>query len=182
MVCGAKLGCEGDAERGDIAVFLLSRARSHCGRPHGERLDHGLLRLLLGGVEFRGRHLAAVDGKGGLTYPEGLAIDGAGAAWATAYRGNVIAGFGAASGGAASAVLSPAAGYGLDANLSEPFGAAVDASGNLWVASFGNSTVVQFVGLATPVKTPVVGSALGSLGYGLASSGLRAVRTQAASR
>ncbi len=104
-----------------------------------------------------GMVLQQLTAKGGLTYPEGLAIDGAGSVWVTAYRGNVIAGFGAASNGAASAVLSPAAGFGLDAGLSEPFGTAVDASGNLWVANFGNNTVVQFIGLTAPARTPVVG-------------------------
>lgn len=108
-------------------------------------------------LDSNGTVLQRLSASGGLTYPEGIAIDGAGAVWVTAFRGNVLAGFGAASGGTASAVLSPATGFGLDANLVEPFGAAVDASGNLWVSSFGNNTVTQFVGLAAPAKTPVVG-------------------------
>ena len=54
-------------------------------------------------------------------------------------------------------LLSPAGGLGLDANLMSPYGAAADASGNVWVSSFGNNTLVKFVGLAVPVKTPLTG-------------------------
>ena len=104
-----------------------------------------------------GTTLQTLKGAGGLTYPEGLAIDGAGAVWVASYRGNVVAGFATASGGAASAVLSPSTGFGVDAKLSEPFGIAVDAGGNLWVTSFANNSVTQFVGLAAPAKTPVTG-------------------------
>ena len=39
----------------------------------------------------------------------------------------------------------------------EPFGIAVDASGNVWVANFAANAVTQFVGLASPVKTPLLG-------------------------
>ena len=104
-----------------------------------------------------GAVLQRLSAAGGLTFPEGLAIDGAGNIWAACYRGSVIAAFGAAIGGTASPVLSPGTGFGVDAHLDEPFGAAVDASGSLWVTSFGNSTVTQFVGLAIPTRTPVNG-------------------------
>ncbi len=33
----------------------------------------------------------------------------------------------------------------------------VDASGNLWVTDFDNNTLTKIVGIATPVKTPVLG-------------------------
>jgi streptogramin lyase len=46
---------------------------------------------------------------------------------------------------------------GLDAGLSEPFGVAVDASGNLWVTSFAGDALTQFVGLVAPIKTPLLG-------------------------
>ncbi len=39
----------------------------------------------------------------------------------------------------------------------EAFALAIDASGNLWVTNFGNDTLTEFVGLATPVKTPLLG-------------------------
>jgi DNA-binding beta-propeller fold protein YncE len=47
---------------------------------------------------------------------------------------------------------------GTDAGLGAPFAVAVDASGNLWVTnSNGANTVTVFIGLATPVKTPLLG-------------------------
>jgi hypothetical protein len=55
-------------------------------------------------------------------------------------------------------VLSPAAGYGVDAGLLEAFSIGVDAAGNVWVTSFGSNTVTKFVGLAAPVKTPIFGA------------------------
>jgi hypothetical protein len=33
----------------------------------------------------------------------------------------------------------------------------VDASGNLWISNFGSNTLTEFVGLAVPVKTPLLG-------------------------
>jgi hypothetical protein len=39
----------------------------------------------------------------------------------------------------------------------EPYALALDASGNAWVSNFGNDTVTQFVGIATPIKTPFAG-------------------------
>jgi len=94
---------------------------------------------------------------GGIDYPQGIAVDGAGTVWLTNYRGNsvsALSGEGAAPMGAA---LSPASGFGSDASLSEPYAIAIDASGNLWVSNHGNSTITQFIGVATPVKTPLAG-------------------------
>jgi hypothetical protein len=39
----------------------------------------------------------------------------------------------------------------------EAFGVAIDAAGSLWVTSYGDNRLVQFVGMATPVKTPLLG-------------------------
>jgi len=41
--------------------------------------------------------------------------------------------------------------------LIEPYAVAIDASGNAWVSNAGNDTVTEFIGAATPVKTPLVG-------------------------
>ncbi len=49
-------------------------------------------------------------------------------------------------------VVSPAAGLG---SLNAPVGVAVDPSGNVWTANSGDNTVSQFVGLGTPVTTPI---------------------------
>jgi sugar lactone lactonase YvrE len=100
-----------------------------------------------------------LSGVGGVYYPESLAIDGAGSVWTANYHGNTFSGFGSATGGAASTAVSPATGFGLDAGLGEPFGSAVDASGNVWIANLAKSSVTQFVGIAAPTKTPVLGPA-----------------------
>jgi hypothetical protein len=34
---------------------------------------------------------------------------------------------------------------------------AIDASGNLWLSNSGGDTITQFVGLASPVRTPLLG-------------------------
>jgi hypothetical protein len=54
-------------------------------------------------------------------------------------------------------VLSPSAGWGTDQGLLEAFALAIDASGNLWVTNLGSNSVTEFVGLAVPVKTPLLG-------------------------
>jgi hypothetical protein len=100
---------------------------------------------------------------GGLVHPQGLAIDGAGNVWVANYRSDPnthltslteLAGSNASAPGK---VLSPASGWGTDAGLLEAFALAVDASGNLWVTNFGSNTLTQFVGVAPPVKTPLLG-------------------------
>jgi streptogramin lyase len=96
---------------------------------------------------------------GGIDHPQAIAIDGAGNVWIANYRGPSITELaGAATAGAApGAVLTPSGGLGADAALLEAYALAVDASGNLWISNFGSSTVTEFIGVATPVKTPLVG-------------------------
>ena len=48
-------------------------------------------------------------------------------------------------------------GFGADASLVAPYALAIDASGNLWVTNSGKNTLTQFIGVATPVKTPLAG-------------------------
>jgi streptogramin lyase len=91
---------------------------------------------------------------GGLDHPQGIAIDGAGNVWVANYRQPAItelAGAGATTPGAA---LSPAGGLGADASLLEAYSIAADASGNLWVSNFGSNLLTEFIGLASPVRTP----------------------------
>ena len=102
-----------------------------------------------------------VSGKfsgGGLSKTNGIAIDGAGNVWVTNYDSpgslSEFAGSNAASPGTP---LSPSTGFGSDASMLESYGAAVDASGNLWVSNTGNDSVTEFIGAAVPVKTPLVG-------------------------
>lgn len=103
-----------------------------------------------------GAVLSSTVKSGGLLGPYGLAIDGAGSVWVVNASNNTvseIAGAGSANAGAA---LSPATGYGVSAAMQAPYGIAIDASGNLWVSSYGNAHLVRFIGLAAPVKTPLV--------------------------
>ena len=90
---------------------------------------------------------------GGNDGPQGIAIDGAGNVWAANYYGNSLVELS----GSTATVVSPSAGYGLDALISEPYGVAIDASGNLWLSNAGTNTLTQIVGLASPIKTPPLG-------------------------
>ena len=99
---------------------------------------------------------------GGIDHPQGIAVDGKGTVWVANYRSNAglssvlseLAGSTASSPGA---LLSPSTGWGADADMVEPFAVAIDAGGNLWVTNFGTNTLTEFVGLAAPVKTPLLG-------------------------
>lgn len=87
----------------------------------------------------------------------GIAVDGAGTVWVTNYRAPYLTELAGAGANAPGAALSPARGLGGDAGLLEAYGLAVDASGNVWVSSAGSDTVTKFIGLAVPVKTPLLG-------------------------
>lgn len=95
---------------------------------------------------------------GGIVHPQGIAVDGVGNVWVANYRGPAIselAGINSIHG--AGTVLSPAAGWAPDAGLLEAFALDIDASGNIWVTSFGNNQLNEYIGLAAPVKTPLLG-------------------------
>jgi sugar lactone lactonase YvrE len=95
---------------------------------------------------------------GGVGTPESVAIDGAGRVWVGNYHMATLSEFAGYNSVTPGSPLSPSAGLGTDAQLGSPFAVAVDASGNLWVSnSNGANTVTTFVGLATPVKTPLLG-------------------------
>jgi hypothetical protein len=60
--------------------------------------------------------------------------------------------------------LSPPTGYILGnsnglpgAYLDSPHSIAIDPSGNVWIANTGIGTVLEMVGTAAPVETPVIG-------------------------
>ncbi len=93
---------------------------------------------------------------GGLNHPQGIAIDGAGNVWVTNFRSVSITELAGAGASVPGAALSPPGGLGADAGLLEAYSIAVDASGNLWISNFGSSTLTQFVGLAAPVRTPLL--------------------------
>jgi len=94
---------------------------------------------------------------GGIYHPQGIAVDGAGSVWVANYRGNSLTELAGATAATPGAGLSPSTGYGTDANMLEPYGLAIDASGNVWVSNEGVNTITEFVGIAVPVKTPLVG-------------------------
>ena len=92
---------------------------------------------------------------GGLGDATGLAIDGAGNVWVSNTDTKSVAEW-SNSGD----TISPSSGYrgGGPVNstiLNSPRAVAIDGSGNVWVASAGNKTVVEFIGAATPVVTPL---------------------------
>jgi streptogramin lyase len=108
-------------------------------------------------ISANGEPIQTLNDIAGIQYPEGLAIDGVGNVWVPNVHSSSFSGVTAATGGAKSKALSPAAGFGLDAGLQEPYGDAIDASGNLWVSSHADNVITEFVGLASPVATPLLG-------------------------
>ena len=89
---------------------------------------------------------------GGLSSPRGLgiAIDAGGNVW-VANNGNGSVTELSSSG----APLSPSTGY-SGGGLNQPNAIALDGSGNVWVANNYNG-VTELVGIAVPVKTPLIG-------------------------
>jgi sugar lactone lactonase YvrE len=94
---------------------------------------------------------------GGVQHPQGIAVDGNGTVWVANYRGSSISVVSGAASASPGTFLSPVNGFGTDASLLEPYGIALDASGNAWVSNFGNDTVTLFLGVASPIKTPLAG-------------------------
>jgi hypothetical protein len=94
---------------------------------------------------------------GGLNHPDGIAVDGAGNIWVANHGGNTITELQGVNGASPGEPLSPVVGFGTDANLREPYGVAIDASGDVWISNFGLSTITQLIGAASPVKTPLIG-------------------------
>lgn len=104
-----------------------------------------------------GTVLSTTVKEGGLADPNNMATDGGGNVWVTnGLTGTLTEIAGAMSSVAAGTALSPATGYGLDAGMQAPYGIAIDESGNIWVTSFDDSRLVRFIGLASPIKTPLV--------------------------
>ena len=99
---------------------------------------------------------------GGLTGALGIAIDGAGHVFVSNYKGASISELSSAGAALSPAPLSPStvpSGY-MGPGVAQPYGIAIDASGNVWVANSGSNSVTEFIGLATPVVTPKIGQPL----------------------
>ena len=95
---------------------------------------------------------------GGIRAPQGITSDGNGTMWVANFHGSTISELaGTLNPAGAGTNLGPPMGYGADTSLIEPFSVAVDASGTVWVSSYGNHQLVGFVGIGSPVKTPRTG-------------------------
>jgi streptogramin lyase len=104
---------------------------------------------------------------GGLYYPQKVIVDAAQNVWVTNLRGETISEL-AGNGGALAAGtgISPSTtynadgsiksqgGYGLDANMIQPYDLVADASGNIWVTDEAQNNLIMFFGLATPTAMP----------------------------
>lgn len=96
---------------------------------------------------------------GGLNHPNSVAVDGASGVWVTNFDGNSITELQGASSSHPGQAVSSSSGFGSDVGLVQPYGIAIDASGNVWVSSAGANTITEFVGAAAPVGTPLLGPA-----------------------
>jgi streptogramin lyase len=97
------------------------------------------------------------DNQASIHHPQGIAIDGAGHVWVTNFLGSAITELAGSATNSPGQILSPTAGWAKDALLSKGYAVAIDASGNLWVTNFQTNTLTEIVGLAAPVKTPLLG-------------------------
>ena len=84
----------------------------------------------------------------GLNTPQGIATDGV-STWVV----NSVVNGGLAQYTYGSVTpMSPTTGFGV---LNVPVGVAVDAAGCVWVTNSGNNTVTKFIGLSSPIATPL---------------------------
>lgn len=94
---------------------------------------------------------------GGLDRPEGVAIDGAGRIWVANFGSAALTELAGAADAQPGAVLSPAAGWAADGTPQGAFAVAIDGSGNVWATGFNRDALTELIGLAAPVKTPLLG-------------------------
>jgi streptogramin lyase len=94
---------------------------------------------------------------GSLSSPQATAIDGSGNVWIGNFHAAYLTELAGATATTPGQPISPAAGWAPDANLYGAFSIAIDPSGNLWVTNLYGASVTEFIGIATPVKTPLLG-------------------------
>ncbi|MEO6924556.1 MAG: NHL repeat-containing protein, partial [Bryocella sp.] len=151
------------ATAGGTAVHLaangsLIRSATCCAIPNGIAIDGNDDPWVADQYGSAIVHVSATTGaivstttSGGVKNPNGIAVDSAGNVWATnGFTGTIT------EVNASGVALSPSTGLGVDVELKQPIGLAIDASGSLWVVSNADNRLVRFVGLASPVKTPLV--------------------------
>jgi hypothetical protein len=109
---------------------------------------------------------------GGISAPIWIAIDGAGNVWVYDLAGVPTCGgftnFDISELDPNGNPISPQVGYPIAPHAcggSEPYtesppdGLSIDPSGNIWLANVGNDALLEIVGAAAPVKTPLIGPA-----------------------
>jgi hypothetical protein len=105
-------------------------------------------------TEFTSLSTGTLYTPSGLEGPYGIAIDGAGNVWVpSGLVANGQPGSNLIELSPTGDTISPSAGY-ISGALSSGTDVGVDGSGNVWVANSGTN-VVEFVGLGTPVVTPL---------------------------
>ena len=92
----------------------------------------------------------------------GAAVDGNGNIWVTNRYNPGLGGNSAAPGAstlveltAAGVAVSPSTNYNYGGILDDPLNLAIDPSGNIWVTNYGGSKLVEIIGAAAPVVTPL---------------------------
>jgi streptogramin lyase len=93
---------------------------------------------------------------GTLSGPWGSAIDGKGRIFVTNRTGNNVTEFGGGSTAVSSTNLQ---GGGNATVMSDPLSDAFDPSGNLWIANYNGSIIVELVGIGYPTTTPLSSAA-----------------------
>ena len=99
----------------------------------------------------------AYTANGTINHPQGIAIDGAGNLWIANFRATYLTQLAGTTSTTPGQPLSPPAGWAPDSNLFGAYAIAVDSSGNLWVTNLTDNSLSEFIGLAVPVKTPLIG-------------------------
>jgi streptogramin lyase len=135
---------------------------SCCNGPSGIAVDQNSNAWV---TNYYGNSVSRITGAGAITtftsssldHPQGIAIDGAGSVWIANLFGAPLTQLAGSISSSPGSALSPVVGWGSDTDIVEPYSVAVDASGNLWLSDFGDDSLTQFVGLATPIKTPHLG-------------------------
>ena len=104
------------------------------------------------------QRLSTVSGPfngGGLDSPTGIAIDGLNNVFLTNSSNGVYSGGSISEFNKTGIALSPAT-YGFQAaSVADPEGLAIDISGNVWIANFGNTNLLEVIGLAAPTAGPL---------------------------
>jgi hypothetical protein len=100
---------------------------------------------------------------GGMYFPSSLVIDGAGNVWIVNQQFPAQNAAGDISEfSSAGSPISPPTGYigpafsSYPGALVYPEGLAIDGSGDVWITNTYSSQIVEFIGAATPVITPIV--------------------------